>query len=142
MELQDDELALRRRGLKLRLGAMAEKLVANIEDLTEPKSPLEAERMAKALKATDAAIEQIFKGDDDAAAGKGSCISDFPDLQAGLLAYLRAHGRRTTGLARWGGIGAIWGSGRSGQSAGDLYRRVSCRRSADDLCVGQAQGCD
>jgi hypothetical protein len=66
MERQRDDLALRKQALKLRLAAQAEKLVAHIEGLDEPKTPLEAERMAKALKAADAAIEQIFKGDDNA----------------------------------------------------------------------------
>jgi hypothetical protein len=61
MERQVDDLALRRQALKLRLAAQAEKLVGHIEGLDEPKTPLEAERMAKALKAADAAIEQIFR---------------------------------------------------------------------------------
>ncbi|MGN6208645.1 hypothetical protein [Asticcacaulis sp.] len=65
MERQLDDLAQRKQALKLRLAAQAEKLVAHIEALDEPKTPLEAERMAKALKAADAAIEQIFKGDDE-----------------------------------------------------------------------------
>jgi hypothetical protein len=66
MERQLDDLAQRKQALKLRLAAQAEKLVAHIEGLDEPKTPLEAERMAKALKAADAAIEQIFKGEDEA----------------------------------------------------------------------------
>ena len=65
MERQVDDLALRKQALKLRLAAQAEKLVGHIEGLPKPETPLEAERMAKALKAADAAIEQIFKGEDD-----------------------------------------------------------------------------
>ncbi|MGN6365812.1 hypothetical protein [Asticcacaulis taihuensis] len=60
-----DDLALRRQALKLRLAAQAEKLVGHIEGLDEPTTPLEAERMARALKAADAAIEQIFKDEDE-----------------------------------------------------------------------------
>lgn len=65
MERQLDDLTLWKQSLKLRLAAQVDRLVGHIEALTEPKTPLEAERMAKALKATDAAIEQIFAGDDD-----------------------------------------------------------------------------
>ena len=65
MERQVDDLALRRQALKLRLAAQAEKLVGHIEGLDQPQTPLEAERMARALKAADAAIEQIFKGEDE-----------------------------------------------------------------------------
>lgn len=60
MERDPNDLALWKQSLKLRLAVQAEKLVADIEALDEPKTPLEAERMAKALKAADAAIEQIF----------------------------------------------------------------------------------
>ena len=67
MEKDRNDLALLKSSLKLRLAMQAEKLVAHIEALDEPKTPLEAERMAKALKAADAAIEQIFKGDEDEA---------------------------------------------------------------------------
>ncbi len=45
MERQQDDLALRKQALKLRLAAQAEKLVAHIEALDEPTTPLEAERM-------------------------------------------------------------------------------------------------
>ena len=65
MERDLNDLALWKQSLKLRLAAQAEKLVAHIEGLPKPETPLEAERMAKALKAADAAIEQIFKGDDE-----------------------------------------------------------------------------
>ncbi|MCR6658577.1 MAG: hypothetical protein NVV72_04250 [Asticcacaulis sp.] len=65
MEKDLNDLALWKSSLKLRLAAQAEKLVGHIEGLDEPKTPLEAERMAKALKAADAAIEQIFKGEDE-----------------------------------------------------------------------------
>ncbi|MFT4074269.1 MAG: hypothetical protein QM647_01975 [Asticcacaulis sp.] len=65
MERKHDDLAQRKLALKLRLAVQVEKLVTDIEALTEPKTPLEAERMAKALKAADAAIEQIFKGAED-----------------------------------------------------------------------------
>ena len=61
-----DDLALWKQSLKLRLAAQVERLVGHIEGLPEPTSALEAERMGKALKAADAAIEQIFKGDKDA----------------------------------------------------------------------------
>jgi hypothetical protein len=66
MERDLNDLALWKQSLKLRLAAQAEKLVTHIEGLDAPKTPLDAERMGKALKAADAAIEQIFKGDDDA----------------------------------------------------------------------------
>lgn len=65
MEKDLNDLALLKSSLKLRLAAQAEKLVGHIEGLPKPETPLEAERMAKALKAADAAIEQIFKGDDE-----------------------------------------------------------------------------
>ena len=66
MERELNDLALWKQSLKLRLAVQAEKLVTHIEGLDAPKTPLDAERMGKALKAADAAIEQIFKGDDDA----------------------------------------------------------------------------
>jgi len=66
MERKTDDLALWKQSLKLRLAVQAERLVGHIEGLPEPTSALEAERMGKALKAADAAIEQIFKGDEDA----------------------------------------------------------------------------
>jgi hypothetical protein len=65
MERKTDDLGLWKQSLKLRLAAQAEKLVSHIEGLPKPETALEAERMGKALKAADAAIEQIFKGDDD-----------------------------------------------------------------------------
>jgi hypothetical protein len=66
MERELNDLVLWKQSLKLRLAVQAEKLVTHIEGLDAPKTPLDAERMGKALKAADAAIEQIFKGDDDA----------------------------------------------------------------------------
>jgi hypothetical protein len=66
MERELNDLVLWKQSLKLRLAVQAEKLVTHIEALDAPKTPLDAERMGKALKAADAAIEQIFKGDDDA----------------------------------------------------------------------------
>ena len=130
MERQVNDLALRKQALKLRLAAQAEKLVAHIEGLDEPKTPLEAERMAKALKAADAAIEQIFKGEDD--------TSDEPE-EEDMNDDLAGRDWRAELEHKLNRLAAARGEGRlAGQSAGG----TEAARGIDAMVVPDQSGAD
>jgi hypothetical protein len=129
MEQELNDLALWKQSLKLRLAVQAEKLVTHIEGLDAPKTPLDAERMGKALKAADAAIEQIFKGDEDATddAEEEDMNDDLAgrDWRAELERKLHrlADARRDHGLG--GEFAGRAGTAEAGEGMGVLGERPS-----------------